>query len=318
MLQTFPSKPNFENLKKQAKSLIKFHTNFNQQKYDILRLLNRFRKLSDEEIMNTPIKLSEAQFALAMSYGFKSWTALKSYVTNIKVKEDKDKSDSKRKSEAALLMDNTAKLDLFERIAKRNSDKEKIAKEVVENPESLNFIFEGLENKKADVKYGCEKILMILSESKPAVLYPYFDFFVKLLDHKNNFMKWGATKIIANLSTVDTLNKFDKIFDKYFAPIPGPVMITAANIIGSSSKIALAKPHLTQKITKELLKVETAEYQTKECLNVVLGHFIVSLDKFYNQVVEKESVVALIKKQLNNTRNATKKKAVQFLKKYKL
>ena len=95
-------------------------------------------------------------------------------------------------------------------------------------------------------------------------------------------------------------------------------MITAANIIGSSSKIALAKPHLIQKITKELLKVETAKYQTKECLNVVLGHFIVSIDKFFDQVNEKEPVAALIKKQLNNTRNATRKKAVQFLKKYKL
>lgn len=312
MLLTLPSGPNIENLKKQAKSLIKFHPNINQKKLEILRHLNRLRKLSNEEIINASVKLSEAQFALAVSYGFKNWAALKNYVTRT------DRLEQKIKSEISSPVIKNDRLFLFERIAKRNSDKGKIADEVIQNPYLLNFILEGLENKKADIKYGCEKILMIISENNPAILYPHFDFFTELLDHKSNIMKWGAIKIIANLTPVDSENKFDKIFDKYFAPIPGPVMITAANIIGSSAKIALAKPHLIQKIIKELLKVENAKYQTEECLNVSLGHFIVSVDKFFNRIDDKKPVVELISKQLNNTRNATKKKAAQFLKKHKL
>jgi hypothetical protein len=318
MLQQLPSKPNLENLKKQAKSIVKSHSKYNQQRCDILRHLNRFRKLSNEEIFNSPISLSEAQFALAISYGFKSWTGLKKYVANARNLEDKIKPDNKAEINITKSEDDANKLSLFDRIAKRNSDKEEIAKEVIKNHELLSFIFEGLENKKADIKYGCEKILMIISESEPAVLYPQFDFFVSLLDHPSNFMKWGATKIIANLTQVDAENRFDKIFEKYFAPIPGPVMITAANIIGNSSKIASVKPYLTEKIVIELLKVETAEYQTTECRNIALGHFIVSVDQFFDQIKDKKPLVDLIKKQLNNTRNATKKKAMQFVKKYKL
>ncbi|MFQ5677760.1 MAG: hypothetical protein ACE5G1_17860, partial [bacterium] len=38
----------------------------------------------------------------------------------------------------------------------------------------------------------------------------------------------------------------------------GPVLVTAANIIQGAAKIAKAKPELTPRITRELLKVEKA------------------------------------------------------------
>jgi hypothetical protein len=50
-----------------------------------------------------------------------------------------------------------------------------------------------------------------------------------------------------------------RILDRYFAPISGPVMVTAANIIGGAVKIARAKPALTERIVSEILKVEKVE-----------------------------------------------------------
>lgn len=50
-------------------------------------------------------------------------------------------------------------------------------------------------------------------------------------------------------------DKFEKILDRYLAPIPGPVLIMATNVIGGAAKIALAKPALAERITGELLKV---------------------------------------------------------------
>ena len=68
---------------------------------------------------------------------------------------------------------------------------------------------------------------------------------------------------VANLTTIDTEKKFEALFRKYYAPIPGPKMVTAANIIGSSARIALAKPELTERITREILKVEKGKYVNK-------------------------------------------------------
>ena len=205
--------------------------------------------------------------------------------------------------------------ELLQQIALKDSDKEKIADRVIGKPDLLPVIFEGLNNDQPRIKYGCDKVLRIISEKAPETLYPKFDFFTGQLDSETTFHKWGAIHIIANLTAVDTKNKFERIFERYFAPISGPVLITAGNIIGGAAKIVLSKPHLTEKITNELLKVEKAEYQTTECRNIALGHTIKSVDQFFDQIEDTEPIITLIKKQLKNTRNATRKKAEQFVKK---
>jgi len=82
------------------------------------------------------------------------------------------------------------------------------------------------------------------------------DFFIKLLKNKYRILTWNAINIIANLTKVDKENKFESNFEKYYCFLENDHMVTVANIVGNSGKIALAKPHLTQKITDKLLTVE--------------------------------------------------------------
>jgi hypothetical protein len=205
---------------------------------------------------------------------------------------------------------------LLEQIGQKGSDKEKIAQRVIGEPGLLADVLEGLSARQASVKFGCSKVLHIISQKKPAVLYPSFDFFVKLLNSDNTFLKCDAIFILANLAAVDSAHKFEAIFDRYFAPISGPTLMVAANIIGGAAKIALAKPALSDRIVHELLKVENAKYQTDECRNIALGQAIASFDEFFGQIGDKERVRQLARKQLGNTRKSTAQKAAQFLKKH--
>lgn len=206
---------------------------------------------------------------------------------------------------------------LLNQIADKEIKKELIAAKVIKKPDLLTHIFEGLNAEDAATKYGCDKVLRIISELQPSMLYPMYDFFACKLESENNFFKWSAINIIANLACVDNDQKFEAIFQKYFASVTGPVMITAGNIVNGAAKIALANPHLTKRITDELLKVEKAKYQTDECRNIVLGQTIKSFDIFLDLIQDKEPVIKLIRKQLKNSRNATRKKAEEFLKKHK-
>ena len=70
---------------------------------------------------------------------------------------------------------------------------------------------------------------------------------------------------------------------------------------------------MTGRITAEILKVGRAKYQTAECRNVALGGAIESFDQFFDQIEDKKRVVRLVKRQLKNTRSATRKKAERFL-----
>ena len=203
-----------------------------------------------------------------------------------------------------------------QQLAAKKITAEELTKRVIKEQILLSEIFDGLKVEKANIKYGCLKVLRLISEQQPVLLYPYFDFFVKLLDSDVNIFKWGAILILSNLTIVDTDNKFERIFEKYFAPITENTLIPAANVISSSATIAQAKPELTEKITKEILKAEGAVYQTDECRNIAIGHAIKSFHKFFYQIQTKLPVVEFIKRQLNNSRSGTKKAAEKFLKKY--
>ena len=212
-------------------------------------------------------------------------------------------------------------MNIIERIAEKGSDKERIAEEAIKEPENIPLLIEGLISSKGSVRLGCEKAVRLISEKKPDLVYPYFDTFVTLLDSDNNFLKWGAIITIANLAAVDSGKKFEKIFEKYYSPVTGENMITAANIVGNSWKIASAKPELADRITGRILKAEKAEYINKgqpspECTNVVCGHIIESLDKYYDNITDKKPVADFIKRQLDNTRKPVAKKAERFLKKH--
>lgn len=204
----------------------------------------------------------------------------------------------------------------FQKLVTKEVTAEAIAENIIQQPELLPEIFDGLNQAKANIKYGCLKILRLISEHKPSLLYPRFDFFVELMDSDITFFKWGAILIVANLTSIDVDHKFEKIFDKYFAPITDHVMITAANIIGASAKIALAIPELSDRIAKEILKVEQAFYQTDECRNVAIGHAIKSFYQFFNLIKDKKPVIDFINRQLDNCRTGTKKAAEKFVRKY--
>lgn len=198
---------------------------------------------------------------------------------------------------------------------------EDLAKNAIIDPSLLPEIINGVSSPKAQIRYSCAKILRIISEEYPEKLYPRIDFFVELLGSDKRILKWNALYIIANLAKVDVENRFDDIFYKYYDLLDTEYMVTVANVVGNSGKIAKAKPHLTQKITKELLKTEnltTKLHLTQECKNVILGHAISALDVYFDQIENKDDVVSFVKRQLSNTRNVTRTKAEKFLEKWML
>jgi len=207
---------------------------------------------------------------------------------------------------------------LLDRIAQKGSDKEAIAEKIASDPAQIEECIGGLNNRKAPVRYGCGKVLRILSEQHPEALYPHIDTFIKLLDSENNIMNWEGIHVIGNLARVDRDNKIDKILTRYLKPIEGHVMITAANVIGGAARIAAAKPYLAERIVKALLKVEHAEYATAECRNVALGHALDAFEIFFDNIKNKQPVIDLVTKQLDNSRNSVSKRAEKLLKQWQI
>ncbi len=172
---------------------------------------------------------------------------------------------------------------------------------------------------KATIRYGCGSVLMDLSEKHPDSLYAYMDRFIALLDNKHRILTWNAMAIIANLSSVDVNNKFDGIFDKYYGYLNDEYMVTVANVVGNSAKIASAKPYLADRIAAELLKVQDLKvtpHLTEECKLVIAEHTVKTFNTLIKYTQNKKVLLDFAKKHQNSHRISLKKEAQIFLREW--
>jgi len=197
----------------------------------------------------------------------------------------------------------------------KNTESEGNAEEIMKNPKTLRELLAGVSSGNPKTKFWSAKTLRTISERKPEILYSEWKFFVDLLDSENNIVKWNAMDIIANLTKIDSRNKFDRLFKKFYGYLHEGSLITAGHVVDNSAKIALSKPHLQEAITKELLKVEKIPLPTEECRNILIGKTINAFQAYHDKIKNKDEIIPFVKRQSHNSRNATKTKAERFLKK---
>ncbi len=192
----------------------------------------------------------------------------------------------------------------------------RLASQVKREPELLQALLTAVSSDVARLKFGAAKALRDLSERAPDLIYPHFDFFVSLLRNENSILRWNAILLLGNLAPVDEDCRVDRVIDDYLAPISGPHLIDAANTMRGATAIGAAKPYLADTIARQILKVERATYATPECRNVAIGHAIDCIGRLFPAIADQRVVQFFVSRQINNTRNATRKKAERFLRKW--
>jgi len=196
---------------------------------------------------------------------------------------------------------------------KGNKAAEHIAQQVIENKKLLTQLYDGVTGSHKRVKNAAAKTLQILSTRKPNLLYPKFDFFLQLIDGDDNILRWIAIDVIGNVSSVDTKNQINKkILQQLYDLLSDESMITAAHSISALGQIAVHKPRVRKEIAASLLRVEKIK-RNPECRNILIGHTILALTEYADQLRDKKKVLTFARRALKNSRNATRKKAEKFL-----
>jgi len=192
---------------------------------------------------------------------------------------------------------------------------ESIGKKAIKDEKKLAELLEGVLSKQEDTRYNSFKTLLFICEEKPEVLYPNWDFFSNLLESDNAYHKQVGMYIIANLTSVDPQNKFEKISDKYFDLLNSTSVMNAGHAALNAGKIAKAKPHLRARITNLLLDMDKT-YPVKDRVDLIIGYAIDAFDIYFEEAEDKDRIVEFVMRQIDSSSSATKKKAKQFLKKW--
>jgi hypothetical protein len=82
MAKKLPPNPNLDHLKKEAKKVLKAFQQKDPEGSRPLRSIRRFANLPDERFWKSEMKLADAQFAVALEYGFESWRSLSRQVSS--------------------------------------------------------------------------------------------------------------------------------------------------------------------------------------------------------------------------------------------
>lgn len=93
-----PRNPSLNALKREAKAILKSHSDGEMASCGILRRIHRFEGKTDETILAEKVSLVDVQFALAMDYGFRSWQGLLSFLGFRKPRTAERLSDAYRVS----------------------------------------------------------------------------------------------------------------------------------------------------------------------------------------------------------------------------
>lgn len=212
--------------------------------------------------------------------------------------------------------------ELLVKLADKKLTKDGLRHRVEQDFGLVPMLIEGTSSPKAVVRYGCASVLMDLSVEYPERLYPYIEELMGLLDSQYRILTWNALAMVANLAKVDEEKKFDGVLDKYYGFLSNEYMVTVANTVSNSGKIALAKPYLIPRITAELLKVENLSvtpHLTEECKRVIAESAIKTFDLFFDKLDEKEKkkVLGFVERQQNSSRRTLSAKATVFLNKWR-
>ena len=134
---------------------------------------------------------------------------------------------------------------MISKLTDKNADIQKMAEKAIGDKTVLSELLEGLEVKEETYRYNCHKVLMLISQKRPEMLYTAWDYLVGHLSSVNSYHKMSAILLLANIISVDKENRFDDIFDVFYGLLDDRSMVVTYYVTSSSAKIIHAKPHLT-------------------------------------------------------------------------
>jgi hypothetical protein len=194
----------------------------------------------------------------------------------------------------------------------KNMNVETMAKEALKDGKILSELLDNLKTKNETVRYNSSKVLNLLSDKNPEVLYPQWDYFVELLSADHTYWKLSVIPLLANLTSVDTENKFDTIFEKFFELLNDRSIIPAVWVAANSGKIARAKPGLQTRITGELLNIDRTHHDP-ERRDLIKAGAIESFAEYYEEAADKKKILEFVRNQLECRSPKTRKMAKEFL-----
>jgi hypothetical protein len=206
-------------------------------------------------------------------------------------------------------------LDMSRPTVKWEAAAKELAKKAIKDKGLFAELLQQILSKEDRTRYTSFKALMFVSEERPELLYPHWNYFVDMLEREDTHSKYVAIYLIASLARIDTDSKFEKIFDRYYNLLNDKSVIPSAHVARNSGKIVKAKPELEAKITDKLLSIDETHHKLSH-RELIKSEAIAAFDEYFGEARDKKRIIRFVKEQLESKSPKTRKNASEFLKRW--
>ncbi|MDP3449521.1 MAG: hypothetical protein Q8R87_02990 [Anaerolineaceae bacterium] len=193
---------------------------------------------------------------------------------------------------------------------------DRIAEMALEDPALLKELLSGVseQKQKSARRENCSQALMVMAETWPEILLPFWDYFVRLFKSNNGFSKYVAIYVIASLTKSSPI-KFVTTLEDYFELLDDESVMVASHAALNAAKIAHACPDIQPEIIHRLLLIDQTKHDPSR-LGLVKAYIIETLDSLYLTASNQLEIMDFVKAQIGCPSPKTVKLAKAFLKKY--
>jgi hypothetical protein len=178
--------------------------------------------------------------------------------------------------------------------------------------DKLQVILDGLVVKDHVYRENCFKVVVVMCDRTPEALYPEWDTFEALLKSDNGFHRAIGVQVLARLCRVDETRRFEGLFDRYFELLDDGKVMVSRYLVQNVWRIVEAKPHLMQRITDKLLRIEETHHsESRQAL--LRADVLDAVDVFYDQIGDTGRVLAFAEVALGCSSPKARKRAKAFL-----
>lgn len=168
------------------------------------------------------------------------------------------------------------------------------------------------------VYYNCYYVLDEATSIHPELFISHWDDFAALLEHKNSYHRDIGMTLIANLTRFDEQNRFETLFDRYFAHLQDQKFMTAVHCIQNSQKIMRYKPDLIPHILPLLISTDrNGNYPVKQ-QELMKGFVLEVLEDNFAVYANEKGVINFIVQCAKSLSPKTRTLARNMIRKYSL
>ncbi len=189
---------------------------------------------------------------------------------------------------------------------------------MADNPD-IEALKRGLLAKKQPLKHNSFKALLAMAQRNPEILYTDWDFFARLIEpDKGADTKYIGLYMLAHLTAADSEEKFEKLFDSFYALLDDNSLIPSAHVSLVSGIIVNNLPELESRITNKLLEIDATHHAPCR-RDLIKSYIIEAIDGYFGKITDaadRKRILKFITAQQKCLSPKTQKYARSFIEKW--